>query len=60
MPHGGYVEENGVSLCHDGCHILAEIHHQTGTPHPGLSPSDLYAKIGSSYEDACRASLKLA
>ena len=60
MPNGGYVEENGISLCCDGCHILAEVYHQTGTAHPGFSPADLYAKISSSYEDAHRASLKLA
>ena len=60
MPNGGYVVENGISLCDDGCHILAEVFHQTGSPHPGYAPADLYAKIGSSYEQAQRASLKLA
>ena len=60
MPNGGYVKENGISLCADGCHLLAEIHHQTGTAHAGLSPADLYAKIGTSYEEAYSASLKLA
>ena len=60
MPNGGYVEENGISLCHDACHLLAEAYHQTGTAHPGFSPTDLYTKIGSSYEEACRASVKLA
>lgn len=59
MPNGGYVVENGISLCDDGCHVLAEAYHQTGTSHPDFSPADLYAKIGSSYEEAYRASLKL-
>jgi hypothetical protein len=59
MPNGGYVVENGITLCDDGCHILAEIYHQQGTPHPGFSPIDLYAKIASSYEVAYRVSLKL-
>jgi hypothetical protein len=58
MPNGGYVAENGVSLC-ASCHLLAEIFHDTGTAHPGFSPDDLYAKIDSSFEKAQRASLKL-
>jgi hypothetical protein len=60
MPGGGYVPENGISLCDLGCHALAEARHRTGTPHPGFSPDDLYAKIGSSFEEAYRASLTLA
>lgn len=60
LPNGGYVEENGITLCDDGCHLLAEVYHQTGTPHPGFSPKDLYARIGKSYEEAYQASLKLA
>jgi hypothetical protein len=55
MPHGGYVPENGITLCDDGCHRLAEEFHQTGTPHPGFAPADLYARIGSSHEAAVRA-----
>jgi hypothetical protein len=60
MPNGGYVPENGVTLCDDGCHRLAEVFHQTGTPHPGFSPADLYARIGSSPEAAREASAELA
>lgn len=55
MPNGGYVAENGITLCDDGCHRLAEVFHQTGTPHPGFAPADLYARIGSSHEAATRA-----
>lgn len=58
MPNGGYVKENGVSLCAD-CHIKAEIFHSTGVAHPGYSPDDLYAKIGSSLEKATEASKRL-
>lgn len=58
MPNGGYVPENGVTLC-DDCHPLAEVFHQTGVPYPGFAPADLYARIGSSREAAHRASLKL-
>ncbi|HEX4608697.1 MAG TPA: hypothetical protein VH092_10880 [Urbifossiella sp.] len=55
MPGGGYVPENGIALCDEGCHRLAEVFHQTGTPHPGFAPADLYARIGSSHEAALRA-----
>jgi len=57
MPNGGYVKENSISLCDDDCHLLAEVYHQTGIPHPGYSPTDLYTKIGVSFDEAYRASL---
>jgi hypothetical protein len=59
MPNGGYVKENGISLCAD-CHVLAELHHQTGIAPPGFAPDDLYAKIDSSVELAHRASTALS
>lgn len=59
MPAGGYVLENGITLCKDPCHLLAEEFHSTGTAHPGYSPEDLYKKINSSYELAVEASKKL-
>ncbi len=52
MTNGGYVKENGVSLCRD-CHWKAEQFHWTGTSAEGYSPEDLYNLIGSSYEKAC-------
>ena len=55
---GGYVKENGISLCPD-CHQKAEVFHSTGTPVEGYSPDDLYKKINSSYEKAVEASNKL-
>lgn len=58
LPNGGYVKENGISLCAD-CHLKAEEFHQNGVPHPGYSPEELYAKIGSSHEKAKRASERL-
>lgn len=58
VPHGGYVSENGISLC-PSCHEKAEIFHSTGTSYPGYSPEDLYKKINSSYELAVEASKKL-
>ena len=58
MPNGGYVKENGISLC-PACHEKAEVFHSTGTPHPGYSVEDLYKKINSSYEKAVEASKEL-
>lgn len=56
MPYGGYVKENGITLCDERCHRLAEVFHQTVTPHPGYSPDELYARIGSTFEEAVMAS----
>jgi 5-methylcytosine-specific restriction endonuclease McrA len=69
MPNGGYVKENGISLCDapqaDGapsCHSRAEQFHisEGKTWEPGLHPDDLYKMIGSSKEKAIRASERLA
>jgi hypothetical protein len=50
MPNGGYVLQNGISLCPD-CHLKAEQFHSTGgVSFPGYSPEDLYKAIGSSKE----------
>ena len=58
MPNGGYVKENGITLC-PAHHELAEVFHSTGVAHPGFSPDDLYARIGSSHELAVKASERL-
>jgi predicted restriction endonuclease len=58
MPNGGYVVENGISLC-PTCHEMAEVFHSTGTALPGFAPEDLYTMIGSSHEQAIRASERL-
>ena len=58
MPNGGYVKENGISVC-DDCHLKAEEFHSTGTAVEGFSPDDLYKKIGSSHEQAVAAAEKL-
>ena len=58
MPNGGYVSENGISLCPD-CHEKAEHFHSTGTSLPGFSPEELYDIIGSSYTKAVKASEKI-
>lgn len=59
MPNGGYVKENGISLCKDTCHLKAEAFHLGQDVEPGFHPDDLYRKIGSSKENAQRASEKL-
>ena len=50
MPNGGYVKENGVTLCPD-CHVKAE----SGE----IEAKRLYHLIGSSYELAKKASERL-
>ena len=57
MPNGGYVEENGISLC-ELCHIKAEIWHNSGKTRyaEGYHPNDLYDLIGSSYNLAYKKS----
>jgi len=58
MPNGGYVKENGISVCVE-CHLQAEQFHITGTAVAGYSPEDLYHLIGSSYEVAVATSERL-
>jgi 5-methylcytosine-specific restriction endonuclease McrA len=53
MPAGGYVPENGITLCWE-CHLKAETFRKN--PLPGYSPEELYAAIGSSKELAVRKS----
>jgi len=59
IENGGYVKENGISLCKDVCHLKAEEYLQGSTLHEGFSPVELYSKIGSSYERAVKASQRL-
>jgi len=60
MPSGGYVKENGISVCAE-CHKKAEKYHISEGKEwePGFHPDELYAKIGSSHEKAVKASEKL-
>src|ERR1700761_4369016 len=62
MPCGGYVKENGITLCDldkIGCHLKAEQYHSGKKPPEGFMPDDLYKMIKSSYEVAVSESLKL-
>lgn len=58
LPNGGYVKENGISLC-EPCHEKAEHFHSTGTSLEGFHPNDLYKLIGSNVELARKYSEKL-
>ena len=60
MPCGGYVKENGISLCLEHF-AIAEMYHQSDgeTYEEGFQPKQLYNKIGSSYEKALETSRKL-
>ena len=55
MPNGGYVPENGISLC-ETCHEKAEAYHRGDPVLPGFTPEELYAVIGSSEAIARAAS----
>jgi 5-methylcytosine-specific restriction endonuclease McrA len=61
MPNGGYVRSNGITLCSNH-HVLAEHFHISGGVEwtIGMHPDDLYARIGSSKEQAMRDSEKLS
>ena len=60
MPNGGYVKENGATLCPDH-HFDAEQFHRTGGKMwlDGMHPNDLYRRIGSSYLTALAKSKRL-
>ncbi len=57
MPNGGYVIENGITLCHEH-HMKAEQYHVSGGEDfvEGMHPADLYEIIGSNYELAVKKS----
>ncbi len=58
MPDGGYVPENGITLCDppegDSCHFKAEVWHKSAGAafFGGFTPDELYEIIGSSHEKA--------
>ncbi len=58
MPKGGYVTQNGITVCKDDCHLKVEKYHITGGEawEEGLHPNDLYKMIGSSHVEAVRKS----
>lgn len=60
MPNGGYVVENGITLCPIH-HTMAEQFHSSGGLfcHEGFRPTDLYNKIKSGYNLAYKKSKEL-
>ncbi len=52
MENGGYVKENGITLCKKNCHLKAEKGEE------GYDPNTLYRLIGSSKEIAIRKDKK--
>ena len=64
MPNGGYVKENGITVCNNGeysCHMKVEkFHISNGLEwEDGLHPENLYEMIGSSYKIAVLISNQL-
>jgi hypothetical protein len=59
MPNGGYVPQNGISVCSD-CHWKAEAEHRGEDPELGYSRAELFALIGTTFDEAWEASEKLA
>ena len=59
MVGGGFVKENGISLCKASCHLKAEEYLLGSVLHEGFSPDELYQKVGSNYEEAVEASKQL-
>lgn len=57
---GGYVKENGITVCRELCHLKVELFHISKGEqwNEGLHPDDLYKKIGSSKEKAIEADYK--
>ena len=61
MPNGGYVKENGITVCPDH-HLMAEKFHISEGKEweEGMHPDELYRMIGSSKEIALAKSEKLS
>mgnify|MGYP003510671371 CR=1 FL=1 len=55
MPNGGYVKENGISLC-ESCHIKAERCYYNENEFIEYCSDNLYKKINSSKEKAILSS----
>ncbi len=59
MPNGGYVKENGITLCKDNCHLMVEKYLNGEENDVKYSPLKLYETINSSYETAIVESYNL-
>lgn len=61
IPNGGYVKENGITVCKQDCHFKVEMFHiYDGEKwEDGLHPDNLYKIINSSKELAIQKSHEL-
>lgn len=52
MPNGGYVKENGITVCKEDCHFKVELFHISEGEqwNEGFHPDDLYQLVKSSKE----------
>lgn len=57
MPGGGYVKENGITLCQE--HIAMAEQQRQSDGEDEYSPGKLYMKIGSNHDKALKASERL-
>lgn len=60
MPGGGQVPENHITVCSGECLERCEEFHLSGGARweQGLHPDDLFGSIGTSLEEAIRASIR--
>lgn len=58
--NGGYVKENGITLCKNKCHLLAEKYLSHENFDIKYSPENLYALINSSLEIALISASKIS
>lgn len=59
MPGGGYVKENGISLCQEHIQMAEQQRLGDGIEGELFAPSQLYLKIGSNHDKALKASERL-
>ncbi len=61
IPNGGYVKENGITLCPEHHELAEQFHISDGKEYAvGLHPDDLYKKIGSSHVRAIAVARKMS
>lgn len=56
--NGGYVLENGITVCEEKCHMILEQYHISNGQTWTIHPDEIYQKIGSSLELAYRKDLE--
>lgn len=60
MPGGGYVKENGITLCREHTEMAEHHRQEDGVEgEEAYAPNKLYLKIGSNHDKALKASERL-